>query len=244
MRYFRNVFVLTQIPRNLRLMYVHAYQSYIWNMAASARIRLSATKVLEGDLIFDDNVHKVDLDDPDEADEFTLSDDILDPDQARSVRALTAEDVSSGRYSIHDIVLPTPGYNVTYPGREDLRHTYVETMSANELDPFNMRRNVRLVSMAGHYRKVVYRPEHVGWDILRYDGRDTLLDTEPLSQGTEFLALRVRLRLGTSQYATMALREACKRDSVDIQYWGKEREEQEKARKADLKEQDKVAEET
>jgi hypothetical protein len=30
----------------------------------------------------------------------------------------------------------------------------------------------------------------------------------------------------------MALREICKRDSVDIQYWGKERDEAEKAKKA------------
>jgi len=101
------------------------------------------------------------------------------------------------------------------------------------LDPFDMRRIVREVSLLGHYRRIAHRPEDVQWEILRYNGRETLLDTdEPHTEG-EYMALRVQLSLGTSQYATMALREICKRDSVRIQYWGKEREELEKAMKVE-----------
>jgi len=33
-------------------MYVHAYQSYIWNLVASQRIKLSSTDVLVGDLVY------------------------------------------------------------------------------------------------------------------------------------------------------------------------------------------------
>ena len=39
------------IPRGMRFMYVHAYQSYVWNSVTSFRIRMSRTSVLAGDLV-------------------------------------------------------------------------------------------------------------------------------------------------------------------------------------------------
>lgn len=39
----------------MRLMYVHAYQSYVWNAIVSERIRTyGADKPIVGDLIFDE----------------------------------------------------------------------------------------------------------------------------------------------------------------------------------------------
>jgi tRNA pseudouridine13 synthase len=214
-------------------MYVHAYQSHIWNVVASARIKLNSTQPLEGDLILTTASMPsklVDPDDPDGSIDFQSTEE-EDEEPTGSVRALTAEDIESGKFTIGDIVLPTPGYAITYPEHPELRKAYAESMAQDGLDPFDMRRAVREVSLSGHYRPVVHRPEDVRWEIFHYTGRDTLLDTEQVSTEGEFMAIRVQLKLGTSQYATMALREICKRDSVDIQYWGKERDELEKARK-------------
>lgn len=41
-----------QIPKNLRMMYVHAWQSYIWNVVASERVKLhGCTEPVVGDLV-------------------------------------------------------------------------------------------------------------------------------------------------------------------------------------------------
>lgn len=43
---------LMRIPHGLRTMYVHAYQSYLWNAATSQRCREYGTdRVVEGDLV-------------------------------------------------------------------------------------------------------------------------------------------------------------------------------------------------
>lgn len=36
-------------------MYVHAYQSYLWNLVVSERVKLSRTTALVGDLVFADD---------------------------------------------------------------------------------------------------------------------------------------------------------------------------------------------
>merc|ERR550519_2352604 len=42
---------LNAIPRTSRQMYVHSYQSYVWNRVVSRRIKEHGTAVMVGDLV-------------------------------------------------------------------------------------------------------------------------------------------------------------------------------------------------
>ncbi|ETS83479.1 hypothetical protein PFICI_05355 [Pestalotiopsis fici W106-1] len=146
------------ITRNMRNMYLHAYQSLVWNFAASKRWELFGKNVVKGDLVFalaDDTQKAPAKEDLDEENihlaEAAQSDDGSKP----NVRVLTAEDVASGRYSIQDVVLSIPGTDVIYPDNE-IGDFYKEFMGREEnggLDPQNMHRVQKAFSLTGDYRK-------------------------------------------------------------------------------------------
>ncbi|KAL4726224.1 multisubstrate pseudouridine synthase 7 [Fusarium chlamydosporum] len=150
---------LVHITRGLRSMYLHAYQSYVWNHAVSHRWELHGESVIAGDLIIapTETTPLVSGQDQD-------GDDIINPvedDEDTPVRArpLTAEEAASGNYTIFDIVLPTPGYDVVYP-ENDIGEFYKEFMGRDEngnLDPYKMRRMRREFSLPGRYRKIMNR---------------------------------------------------------------------------------------
>ena len=164
---------LQLIPRNLRLMYVHAYQSLVWNLAASERWARFGKEVTEGDLVLINNLKdKDDHDDTIEAGEELDSEGgvIVRPaahDASRSeedrferARTLTAEEANSGEYTIFDIVLPTPGFDVLYPANKvgEFYANYMKSEVGGNLDPNDMRRAWKDVSLSGNYRKLVARP--------------------------------------------------------------------------------------
>ncbi|KAL2155946.1 hypothetical protein VTH82DRAFT_688 [Thermothelomyces myriococcoides] len=144
------------ITRGLRMMYIHAYQSYVWNFVATRRWSKYGAKVIEGDLVLVDGSSRRDPSDDEEFNPFAEND---DDNVYAQAYALTAADVASGKYTIFDVVLPTPGYDVSYP-RNDIGDYYVEFMGRPEngsLDPFDMRRRQREFSLSGNYRHLIGR---------------------------------------------------------------------------------------
>ena len=161
---------LQTVSRNLRLMYVHAYQSLVWNSAVSERWKRFGSSVIEGDLVLvnehRDKVNDIaqveDVDADGEAIVLPGPDDrAANPDDLfERARALTKDEAESEKYSIFDIVLPTPGYDVIYPSNE-IGKFYEEFMASERgggLDPHDMRRNQKDMSLSGSYRKILARP--------------------------------------------------------------------------------------
>ncbi|RMZ75631.1 hypothetical protein DV738_g5397, partial [Chaetothyriales sp. CBS 135597] len=149
---------LLAIPRTQRTLYVHAYQSRVWNLAASNRWAL-----------------------------WRRADDVFD--RARPLTAAEAADnATTGRFSIFDIVLPTPGWDVEYPANAsgDFYAEFMATDDGGRLDPRDMRRKHRDFSLSGSSDDAQIR-----W-YTRDDEPLLLTDLE---------------RLHSAQYATMALRE-------------------------------------
>ncbi|KAG0319081.1 multisubstrate pseudouridine synthase 7 [Dissophora globulifera] len=206
---------LNNVPRNLRLMYVHAYQSYVWNHMVTERIRLyGSEKPVIGDLVAED---KAALEVPEDEEEESSS-------TSHVVRAkvLTADNVD--QYTIYDVILPMPGFDVIYPTHA-LGDKYKELMAKDGLDPHNMRHPNKEYSLPGSYRMFLSKPQNVQWEIVRYDDANvplTLTDAEMLEgkakpesvPGGKYLALILDLTLKSSQYATMAIREICKQDTT------------------------------
>ena len=260
---------LMSIPRNLRLMYVHAYQSLVWNVCAGHRWRLHKSKVVKGDLVLvhehrdkepsevkesstsstNNTVH--DNDDLNDvilpADPTTNEDRMTNPDNTFiRARALTQEEADSGHYTIFDIVLPQPGFDVFYPANEtgDCYRSFMASERGGGLNPYDMRRKWKDISLSGGYRKLLASPQSdLGFVVKVYERDEEQLvmtdldrlrelsdlkadtkgegdagnDPEPDDQGDvkgmskqKKVAVVLTLQLGTSQYATMALRELMK----------------------------------
>uniref|UniRef100_A0A673JWB9 Pseudouridylate synthase 7 homolog n=1 Tax=Sinocyclocheilus rhinocerous TaxID=307959 RepID=A0A673JWB9_9TELE len=165
------------IPRNNRLMYIHSYQSYIWN--CNLRCISGSAHVLSAD--------------------------------------------EAEKHSLHDVVMPLPGFDIIYP-THSVGGGYRDMLSADDLDIENMRHKVRDYSLAGAYRRILIRPRDVSWELIQYDDPRVPLvhtDVEKLENAPapvylkegKYGALKMEFSLPSSTYATMAVREVLKMDT-------------------------------
>ena len=197
---------LSKIPKNLRTMYVHAYQSYIWNSIVSERIKMfGAQKVVTGDLVKIDNKEN--------------------EDDIREVK-----EGEENNYSIFDVVMTLPGKDVIYP-KGKLREKYEEMLRMDGLEIDKLWRAQRDFSMEGSYRKMIHLPKEVKWEIIKYKGEDEPLmrskedeligleeyyDKSMNNEKEDKLGIKLEFNLGSSAYATMAIREVLKGEEKRI----------------------------
>lgn len=127
---------LLNLPRNMLMLYTHAYQSFIYNQVASKR-REAGLEVMEGDLVFTENSQQEPLEIPEEEVVEENTDENAEPVETESkylamVKNLSAEDIAAKTYTIYDIVLPLPGHDIKYPSSE-IGGIYQELMGKDNL---------------------------------------------------------------------------------------------------------------
>jgi len=222
---------LTHIPRTLRTMYIHAYQSVVWNRMVSQRLsEFDPLKAVEGDLVlpgrdsWDGKAKDAVMDiDP----ESMATDENEEKAAATKVsegiprpHVVTAEEAQSGKYSVDDVVMPLPGMDVIYP-TNTIGALYLETLEADKVsEVISKGHQTREYSLAGAYRYMIARPHDLQFKLLRYtDPQEDLSYTDqdalnqvPLKTHEEgpLKALQIAFTLPSSTYATMLLREVMK----------------------------------
>lgn len=187
-----NLGALKSIQRNLRLMYVHAYQSFIWNMAASERWKRFGDRVVAGDLVLI-NEHKEDVDSRIKEEEVDADGEVIihpaEDDRTSNVedsfvraRALSDREAEGGTYTIFDVVLPTPGFDIIYPPNDIglFYHDFMASAQGGCLDPHDMRRQEKDMSLSGSYRKVLSRPgKDINFEVKTYENdEEQFVDTD------------------------------------------------------------------
>ena len=217
---------LEALPRNTLVMYIHAFQSRIWNQLAAFRIGRLGPRVAAGDLVLLDER----------------------PASARgaaekrrhrgTAHVVTEEDVAAGRFALDDVVIPLAGHEVRLPANavgarlEELLEAEGLSIAAlqNDSQPW--------LSCGGDYRRLVCKPGDLDFRVAAYRARDEPLQLTDLDaiagasledvqrrfrsaaaeRGDELLeedrlGAVLSFTLPASAYATMLLRELKKEAS-------------------------------
>jgi len=207
------------IPRNLVLLYLHSYQSLLWNKIVSERIKKYGLNPIVGDLVFKDNAMEnapVEVIDGEDEEEASASD-----TRCPEVETISEENLS--KYTIFDVVYPLPGCDIRYPENE-IEKWYIDLLAEDGLTSEKLMKKNKLFSLRGTYRTIVSKAEDIVWSTIKHnDLNDDLLlsdievmeNKQPFTSVTDgfFKSLSIEFSLLPSNYATMVVREMTKQDT-------------------------------
>jgi tRNA pseudouridine13 synthase len=192
------------MPKNTRLLCMHAYQSYIWNMAVTKRLQQYGMQCVVGDLVAT-NAAVLKYDDETSDAEESTTDHIEKPSVSveaaateggvagndfqmakytksnkDAIRHITQEDIDSNTFSIGDVILPLPGYDSILPGN-DIGAYILEMLAVDGLTLDSYRECNITYRLSGAYRRMVQQPKDFQWSVLRYDDPQAELATTELT---------------------------------------------------------------
>eukprot|EP00186_Timspurckia_oligopyrenoides_P000499 CAMPEP_0182446370 /NCGR_PEP_ID=MMETSP1172-20130603/4155_1 /TAXON_ID=708627 /ORGANISM="Timspurckia oligopyrenoides, Strain CCMP3278" /LENGTH=699 /DNA_ID=CAMNT_0024642287 /DNA_START=2200 /DNA_END=4296 /DNA_ORIENTATION=+ len=172
------------IPKNMRKMYLHSVQSYLWNRMASFRLNQNRISAQFGDLVFvekcgiengtDSAVEDGVVDTEKEIEEIEKNDDLK-----HSVHVVTEEEEKKKVYGIEKVVLPMIGYGTEFPKGE--LGVFVENLMKEH--GFDLRIKTSITDeygLKGSYRRLIAFPKNVEYEIKSYKTEDEKVVTTEL----------------------------------------------------------------
>eukprot|EP00553_Chaetoceros_curvisetus_P013941 CAMPEP_0204636794 /NCGR_PEP_ID=MMETSP0717-20131115/34919_1 /ASSEMBLY_ACC=CAM_ASM_000666 /TAXON_ID=230516 /ORGANISM="Chaetoceros curvisetus" /LENGTH=427 /DNA_ID=CAMNT_0051655957 /DNA_START=17 /DNA_END=1300 /DNA_ORIENTATION=+ len=209
------------IAKHMRSMFLHAYQSYVWNKAASHRIS-EGTSVRLGDLVL--------VEDKGVKEGGSGTSGL----KGKDVREVTQDDLETCKYNITDVVLPLVGSRITFP--TDSTGDYIDSLLEEDgLSRESFERiDDRELAVGGDYRKVLCKPSDVEYQIKFYkdpvqplvqtdlmavqnmaldcvDVSDNTISDDIKNEENTIVGMVIGFTLPPSAYATITLRELMKR---------------------------------
>ncbi|CAM9509268.1 unnamed protein product [Discosporangium mesarthrocarpum] len=187
---------LLAIPKNLQMMYLHAFQSLLWNLAATHRVKTyGVSKVVAGDLIIPKGISSEDpLDlvaEPAlECEEggaasmeevLAVAEEEKEEEEGRAAKrvrqsssnlpaahVVTEEEARNRTFQVVDVVLPMPGHGVTYPANT-VKDCFKQALEDRGLsfDSFHASSNASF-RLRGAYRRLIQVPMDMTWALKRY----------------------------------------------------------------------------
>ncbi|EHB13840.1 Pseudouridylate synthase 7-like protein [Heterocephalus glaber] len=177
-------------PHSMRIFYIHAYSSKIWNEAVSYRLATYGSKVVKGDLI-------------------CLDEDIDEHFPNSKVHLVTDEEEAAGTYEIHQVVLPVLGYNIQYPENK-VGQWYGEILNRDGLQTCTFKVPALKLNVPGCYRQILKHPRNLSYKLMRDHDTDVKMQGSHIEEAT--VSLLISFDLDASCYATVCLREIMKHD--------------------------------
>ena len=163
------------INKTMRMMFIHAVQSLLWNQCATYRIDTYGLQVVVGDLVLAHPVENVS-----DGNKFDNH-----HEGCPEVKVLTETDVIEKRYNLEDIVLPLIGVKTRNP--ENSVGTYMNTLLTEKynirIEMIEQMEKQRDFHCSGDYRKVICRPSDVQYEIIDYvDELQPFIQTDYMKQ--------------------------------------------------------------
>lgn len=184
------------MPRNMRLMYLHALQSILWNKVATARFEKHGAKVVAGDLVLvKSGDAAASAKDGGETSGANVAPEGSSGGEGRvtQLSSKVVVEVEAGKeslYSLRDVVVAMPGNKVKTGAACESMYgdAFVDVGLCEEGGEHDMEKlftsDVREFCLGGDYRRLVQSVDDLTYEFVRYDD-----PVEPLIK-TDFMKVK------------------------------------------------------